>query len=73
MVCIHLDMAVGLVLVVAVFTAFRFLRPRSPNAEMLAEALQRMESGPKTGTRQKAAHRPDHDRSFCLPGTPEKA
>ncbi len=46
MVCVYLDMAVGLVLLLAVGTALRFAWPRSPNASLLLKALERMESKP---------------------------
>lgn len=43
--CIHLDIALLLVLFIAALTALRFVRPHSPNAELLVDMLNRDETG----------------------------
>lgn len=43
--CVHLDIALVILLFTAALTGLRFIRAESPNADLLVDALNRMETG----------------------------
>jgi|GEM_PF-1392764 len=43
--CVYLDIALWILLFAAALTGLRFIRAESPNADLLVEVLNRMESG----------------------------